>query len=71
LSCQKAQPKTRRFTWEKGTVIVIAQNRRIGGLRGKERKGGEGAEGLEDIRGKTNEGIRSLPHGGVSFEKMR
>jgi hypothetical protein len=45
-----------------------SQNRWV---EGKERKGGEGAEGLEDIRGKTNEGIRSLPHGGVSFEKMR
>ena len=54
---KKPRQKTHEFTWEKGTIIVIAQNRRTGGVgedvdsrEGKERKGGVGRERKEQRR---------------------
>ena len=42
---KKPRPKTRKFTREKGTVIVIAQNRRTGEV-------GEGADSRGGKRGR-------------------
>lgn len=76
MLCQKGQPKTRKFTWEEGRTIVIAQNRRTGEVgvdadsgQGKEGKGVVGRERKEDIRSKTNKGVRSLPHVRREFRK--